>query len=154
MRMSIKKFDKSRFGTFCSFAIPLVLLLQISLPGVALCLGSDGHVALENYSDGLCNEIISKSESQDNNNPFLQSLNSSSNRHCSTCIDIPISKNETENKIISSNDLMPEIDIHAFAVYRLKSQTPLENSSQYLSVRELPIESTFLDSLQTTVLTC
>jgi hypothetical protein len=93
----IIKFDKSYLITFCSFVLPLILLLQISLPGVALYLGSDGHVALENYSEGLCNEIISKSESQDNNNSFLQTLNSSTNRHCNTCIDILIS----ENKVIS-----------------------------------------------------
>jgi len=154
MKLRIKKFDKSRIGTFCSFVLPLILLLQISLPGVALCFGSDGHVALENYYDGLCNEIISKSDSQDNNNSINRTINSSNNRHCNTCIDIPTTDNNTENKLISSNDVMPEIDIHQFVVYQLTSQMYLEASSQSFIVQELPTGNTFLDSIQTTIIIC
>ena len=154
MKWSLKKFDKSHTGTFISLAVPLILLLQISLPGVVLCIGSDGHAALESYSEGLCNEITSKPESQHNSNLSFQTLNSSNNQHCGSCVDIPISDNNTKNKVISSNDLMPEIDMHALAVYQLTPQVPLEISSHHSLVYELPSNISFLDSLHTTVLTC
>ncbi len=154
MKLSIQKFNKSRIGTFCSFVLPLILLLQISLPGVALCFGSDGHVALENYYDGLCNEIISKSNSQDNNNSIVRTINSSNNRHCNTCIDIPTTDNNTENKVLSSNDMMPEMDIHGLSAYMLSPERPQEHSRQSLMVQELPTGNTFLDSIQTTIIIC
>ena len=154
MKLSIKRFDKSYIGTFCSFFIPLILLLQISLPGVALCIGSDGHMSLENYSEGLCNEITSNSEGQHNSNFSFLTLNSLNSQHCGSCVDIPISDNNTKNKVISSNDLIPEIDIHALAVYQLTPQVPIETSSHHSIVKELPFNISFLKSLQTTVITC
>ena len=152
MKLNLKRFDKSFLRTFCSINLPLILLLQISLPGVALCIGSDGHAALESYSEGLCNEITS--ESQHNSNYSIQTINSSNSKHCGSCIDIPISDNESENKVISSNNLTPKIDIHALAVYKLTSQVSLETSSHHSIVQELPSNISFLDSLHTTVLTC
>ena len=66
MKLRLQKYRGSGFKSFSNLALPLILLLQISLPGVVLCFGEDGHVALENYSDELCDEIISKFASQDN----------------------------------------------------------------------------------------
>jgi len=154
MKSSIQKFNEPHIGTFCSLVIPLILLLQISLPGVAICLGSDGHAALESYSEGLCNEMTSKSESQHNSTLSLQSANSLNSRHCGSCIDIPISDDNTENKVMPSNDLMSEIDIHSLAVYQLTSQISIETTSQSLIVQELITGKNFLDTLQTTILTC
>ena len=154
MKLNIKRFDKSFLRTFCSISLPLILLLQISLPGVVLCIGSDGHASLESYSEGLCNEITSKSESQHNADFSLETLNSSNNQHCGSCVDIPISDNNTENKVISSNDLMPGIDMHALAVYQLRPQVSLETSSHHSIVQKLPNIIGFLESLHTTVTIC
>ena len=154
MRLSINKFDMSRFGTFCSFAIPLILLLQLSLPGLALCLGADGHVALESYSRGLCDEISSEFASQESSLSFIQTLSNSNTKHCGACIDIPIADSNSKNKVAASNNLAAEIDIHAFSVFQLKSQIPLGSPGQSLLAEELPTYKSFLDSLQTTVITC
>jgi hypothetical protein len=154
MKLSIQKFNKSFLGTFRSFAIALILLLQISLPGVALCIGFDGHTALESYSEGLCNEFNSKFASQNNSDLFLETLNSSNNQHCGSCIDIPISDINSENKLISSNDLTLEINIHQLAVYQFTSRMFLETSSINLVVQELLPNRSLLDSLHTTVITC
>ncbi len=154
MKLNIKRFDKSYIGTFSSFFIPLIVLLQISLPGVALCIGSDGHTSLESYSEGLCNEITSNPESLNNSTFSLEALNNSYSQHCGSCIDIPISDKNTEYKVISSNDLMPEIDIHQFVVYQLTPQESFEISSNHLIIQKLPYNVSFLDSLHTTVITC
>jgi hypothetical protein len=154
MKLSIQKFNTPFLGTFRSFAIALILLLQISLPGVALCIGFDGHTALESYSEGLCNEVNSKFASQNNSDLFLGTLNSSNNQHCGSCIDIPISDINSENKLISSNDLTLKINIHQLAVYQFTSRMFLETSSINLVVQELLPNRSLLDSLQTTVITC
>lgn len=154
MKMSIHKFDNSSFGTFCSFVLPLILLLQISIPGIALCIGSDGHVALENYSDGLCNEMVSESESLNNSYSFRRTLNSLNSQHCGRCVDVLISDNNSENKVTSLNNLTPEIDLHALAAYVLPPLWFQENSNQRLLIQDIPTSYTFLDSLQTTVITC
>ncbi len=154
MKLSIQKFYNSDIGIFRSFAIPLILLLQISLPGVALCIGVDGHTALESYSEGLCNEVNSDSQSQNNSDFSLETLNSSNNQHCGSCIDIPISDINSENKLISSNDLTLEINIHQLAVYQFTSRMFLETSSINLVVQELLPNRSLLDSLHTTVITC
>ena len=50
MNYSMQKFDFSRVKSFCSFALLIILIFQISLAGVALSFGSYGHVALESYN--------------------------------------------------------------------------------------------------------
>ena len=67
---------------------------------------------------------------------------------------IQISDNNSEKKVISSNDLMSEIDIYAFAAYILSSLRSQENASHRLIIQDVPTSITFLDSLQSTVLTC
>ncbi len=150
--MSIQKFDNSSFGTFCSFAIPLILLLQLSLPGVALCFGSDGHVSLESNEMGVCCDYLSDSDYS----PYLFSKteNYLGPNHCGTCVDVRISDNNSENKVTSSNNLTPEIDLRALASYVLPSLLFQENSNQRFIIKDIPTSDTFLDSLQTTVITC
>jgi len=154
MKLSIKKFYNSDIGIFRRFAIPLILLLQISLPGVALCIGVDGHTALESYSEGQCDEINSESQSQNNSDFSLETSNSSNSQHCGSCIDIPILDKNAEYKVMSSNDLALEIDIHQLTVYQLTSQMFVETSSINLVVQEVQSNRSLLDSLHTTVITC
>lgn len=154
MKLSIQKFNRSHTRTYCSIVLPLILLLQISLPGVALCIGYDGHTALESYSDGLCNESNLYTESQNDSDYYLENHNPTNDQHCGSCIDIPISDKNTEYKVISSNDLMPEIDIHQFAVYQITTQVSFETSNNILLVPEFPSKISFLESLHTTVITC
>ena len=154
MKKISSNFNKHRFQSLSGMAIALLMLLQTSLPGVALCIGFDGHTALESYSEGLCNEVNSKFASQNNSDLFLETLNSSNNQHCGSCIDIPISDINSENKLISSNDLTLEINIHQLAVYQFTSRMFLETSSINLVVQELRPNRSLLDSLHTTVITC
>ena len=154
MKLSIHKFDKPHIRSFCSFALPLILLLLISLPGVALCFGSDGHVALERYSEELCNEVGSASDSGESTNSFLRNLNNTNAQHCGTCVDIPISDNTSEVKVISSNDLMPEIDLHSLVTYVSSTDLFIENLNPTDITQDLPKNNYLLDTLQTTIIIC
>jgi len=133
-----------------SFILPLVFLLQISLPGVALCIGSDGHAAIESYSEGQCDEINPDFTSDH----YSEALTKSNHSHCGTCIDIPFSDNNTENKVTSSNNLMPEIDVYQFVVYQISPQVFIETSNHPIIVQESHSDTSILKSLHTTVLTC
>lgn len=144
--------NKRRFQSFYGIAIVLLMLMQISLPGLVLCFGTDGHVLLETSTNGFCCESISNSDYV--SYPFLKTENNFRSNHCGTCVDVQISDSNSEDKIISSNDLMPEIDIHAFSAYALSSERPEEYSGQSLIVQELPTGNTFLDSIQTTIIIC
>lgn len=154
MKLSIKKFEKSRTRILRGFAVPLILLLQISLPGVALCIGYDGHTALENFSEGLCSEGKLSSESQNIIDYYLQALNSPNSQHCGICIDIPISDKNSENKVISSNDLLANIDVLQFALYKLADRASIETLNNHFILRESPSNFLFIASLHTTVITC
>lgn len=152
MKLSIQKFNKTQIGTFCSFTLPLILMLQMFLPGAVLCFGTDGHIALENYaSESCCDYDTYSSQNQDS---YLETSNNSKTKPCGTCVDVRTSDTNSENKLISSNDLMPEIDFHAFTAYVLSSLWSQENSNQRLIIQDIPTSITFLDSLQTTVITC
>jgi hypothetical protein len=154
MRMSLEKFDNNRIRLFCSLALPIILLMQISLPGIAMCFGLDGHVELETYTEGLCNEGNTVTESQKSAR-ILRSLTNSSTQHCGVCIDIPTADKNSEHKALSSNDLMPAIDIHALAAYQYTPEASLDTLGQsFFIVEDFPVYRSFLHSLQTTVITC
>ena len=143
-----------RLSKLGSFFLPLVLLLQISLPGVALCIGSDGHAAIESYSEGQCDEINPDSSFDHIYDYFSEAVTKSNHSHCGTCIDIPFSDNNSENKVISSNNLIPDIDIHQFAVYQISPRVFFESSGQPTLVQKSHSDISIIKSLHTTVITC
>ena len=152
MKLTMLKFKKFHIGTLSSFFLPLRLLLQMSLPGVVLCFGTDGHIALENYTSGFCCDYdLNTSQNQDQ---YLESLNYSKTNHCGTCVDVRTSDINYENKLISSNLVMPEINVYAFTAYVLSSLWSQENLNQRFIIQDIPTSINLLDSLQTTVLTC
>jgi hypothetical protein len=145
------RFRLSKLG---SFILPLALLLQISLPDVALCIGSDGHAAIESYSGGQCDEINPDSSYDHLYDYYSEALTNSNHSHCGTCIDIPFSDKNTEFKVSSSNNLMPEIEIHQFVLYQISPQVFFETSNHATLVQESHSDTSILKSLRTTVLTC
>lgn len=154
MKLSKQKNDKCPIKSFCSYVLPLILVFQLSLPGIALCFGINGHVALENYSDGQCNEMISVSASRNPSIFSLHNLNNSNSQHCGPCVDIRISDDNSENKLISSKGLIPEIDIHAFVAYVLPLSIFEETPIKKTLIKESPKAHPTLDSLQATILIC
>lgn len=154
MKLSKQQSNKCPIKSFCSYFLPLILVFQLSLPGIALCFGINGHVALENYSDGLCNEVITESASRNPSKFSTQNIDDSNNQHCGPCVDIRISDDNSEIKLTSSKGLIPEIDIYAFVAYVLSSPMLEETSIKKTLIQESPKTLPSLDSLLTTILIC
>lgn len=148
MSMKFTKPDKYRIRTFCRLMLPLILLLQLSLPGVALCLEQDGNVELETYANGACYEKNSGATA------VIHSFEGTGSEHCGSCIDIPTTDKNSEYKAVSLNDLTPEIDLHSFAVYKLSSLVLLEAPDRNFISEESNSFDSLLETLRMTVITC
>ncbi len=152
MTMPVAKFYKSSFRSVYTAFIVLLMLLQMLLPGVALCFGTDGHITLESYDSGLCCESVLKPISNDDWYPDITD-HSKINR-CGPCVDVRVSDNNSEHKLLSSIDVAPLIDAYAFAAYVIPSFWFQENFKQGLIRQELPVGNSFLETLQTNILIC
>lgn len=148
MSMNFTKSDKYRIRTFCSLMLPLILLLQLSLPGVALCLEQDGNVELETYANGTCYEKNSGTPA------VIHSFEGTGSEHCGSCIDIPTTDKNSEYKAVSTNELMPGIDLHSYAVYKLSSLVLLEAPDRSFISEESNSFDSLLETLRITVITC
>lgn len=145
---------KFPFQSFYTLPIAFLLVLQVSLPGVVLCLGSDGHIEFENNTKSLCSESFANFDSNKiidlNNNTGILS----DTGHCGPCVDISISENKSEKIIVSTNNLDSQINMYALAAYVIYPFTFEENFSHATLIRKPPRNNSFLDSLQTTILIC
>ncbi len=152
MKLTNRKRNLLNFRTNYNFLIPLLLLFQITLPGVVLCIEADGQIVLESSNAESCSDYVSYSNH--NQDSYIESINYAEYGHCGECIDIRISESSSEKKAISSKNFNPGIDIYAFAAYVLSPFRFHDVSSQRFIIQESPPNNTFLDSLQTTVIIC
>jgi len=154
-RFPVKKFCSN--SNFCSLqsiysiAIAMLIVSQISLPGVVLCFGTDGHFAIERESSGSCSEYITTSE--DDSLHYGAAVYSSGN-HCGPCVDVRISNSNKEDKLTTSGDKTSQADIYAFVVSVLDSLQPQNDTSQRIKAHEFSFEYRNSGFPQTTVLTC
>jgi len=74
MKYNMQKFELSRITSFRSFALPIILIFQISLAGAALGFGLDGNVSLQSYNDGSCSVFEFCIEDVEDKNIKLSSL--------------------------------------------------------------------------------
>lgn len=101
-----------------SLIIYLLLLPLLNVPGTVLCIGNDGHVALEKASSGSkCGFILNDPQS---NNPGDSEFNEESNiadaGHCGDCKDIAISKSEKDQHLVPVYDLRAEKDFYKLPI--------------------------------------
>jgi len=80
-----------------TIAVSVALTYLLSGMGVAartvLCIGTDGHVAIEFAEDGICTSF--SGENADNSSTGLAAQPTvPTNRHCGSCIDIPLGTGE------------------------------------------------------------
>ncbi|MEW6144119.1 MAG: hypothetical protein AB1598_03765 [Thermodesulfobacteriota bacterium] len=147
-----RKRDYVHLRHYYNILIPLLLLFQITLPGIVLCFGADGHIALENKNVGYCCGSISISMNTQQSD--LKTIGYSESTHCGDCTDIRISENSSGKKVVSSNELESHIGIYAFVVYVLSLPMFEETSMKKTLIQESPKTNPSLDSLQTTILIC
>lgn len=151
MKNIFSNFNCSRFLRIYGIIIAVLILSQVSLPGVVFCFGTDGHVAIENYSSGSCCEYISTHK--DEVPHYVTAIHTNQN-HCGPCVDIRVSDNNSDDKLTTSSDKISQANIYAAVINVIDSLWSQDNTSQRIKVHDLPIDFNKLDFLRTTVLTC
>ncbi|MEQ9618899.1 MAG: hypothetical protein RIG61_06965 [Deltaproteobacteria bacterium] len=134
--------------------LAILLLLQIYIPGTAFCLEENGNAAIENYSNGLCSDVVSDGVPGKEYAGTVISEYNSGDGHCGSCIDIPVSERASDKKVQSENEMESDMGIHSLALFTLPLITVEANLYQpALKTVSLAAISSIV-SLQTTVIIC
>lgn len=132
----------------------ILLLLQIYIPGTAFCLEENGKASIENYSNGLCADVVPPSDSGEKYAAIAISDYPSGESHCGQCLDIPVSERASDKKALSVNEMESDIGFHSLAVFTLPLTTVSMNSHQPVFKTVFPAAKSSIISLQTTVIIC
>ncbi len=111
-------FKKKHSKMILLLIIYLLFLPLLNVQGTVLCIGKDGHVALEKASSGFeCGSILNDQQLNNFRNPeFNSESNIADTRHCGDCKDIAISKSEKDQHLVSVYDLQVEKDVYKLPV--------------------------------------
>ena len=128
---------------WCVFSY--LLMLPIGATGSLLCIGEDGHVAIEYSLNGDCSGSFSHEQ---------QSNNGISGTHCGACIDLPLSEpaqiSNSKNSSSSDHEYSKTVKLIVHNLWALVIQSQEASSPPRYYALLLP--SNDLLSLQTTVL--
>ena len=153
MKYLARKIDEFAIR-FSKPTLALLLMVQISIPGAALCLKADGKASVENYSNGACAESFKNINRECSTEDSPNTENYTRESHCGQCLDIPVSERVMGKNVLSQNDLDSEVGMHIFAAYVLPV-SPYPQTSHKAAVTEVPpnisASSVFI---QTTILIC
>ncbi|GEM_PF-1949260 len=150
----IRKFVNTGGRRISTPALVFALVLQLYLPGAALCLEDDGSALIENYSSGSCADSFADSNSGSLTPPSLSGKNYSGDGHCGPCLDIPLAEGISKRDTHSGCNVDSDIPVQIFAAG--VSPVPLyQTASHQASLREnSPERSPFPDFIQHTILIC
>lgn len=85
---------KGLWSSFTAFFLVCCLLLPLSATGLGLCIGADGHMALEPVRNSRCATPIALTASA---LPQITSLPSQRD-HCGPCIDVALSTSQSDDQ--------------------------------------------------------
>ena len=142
MKSILHKLNRNGFSIYPNIIILQITLALLTLPGIVLCMGTDGHFALENASKTFkCKNIAESTHYGRTQTPRLTRIYSDKG-HCGPCRDIVISNDCSAKSRLKANELSSEIVGKVF--YPLLSTLPVffEVSTQ----DELPQKPYTVDS--------
>jgi hypothetical protein len=106
-----------RLGSFQSVIIAVLsvfLLLPGQALGTVLCIGADGHIALEIAKNGRCGDLSSV-PSREHITPMPQNTD-----HCGVCVDVSLSaSNSDDQQILSAPSASPKLEAPVLALMPL-----------------------------------
>jgi len=141
----------SRIEQYKRFAFVLICLFVWAgaSQGVVVCVGSDGHVALEHAFHERCHHHV-QAEEETEVGQFIQGISShAESRHCQPCIDIPVSLGLAQD-CSKLTKLQPRSQISSAPVH---PDTTVETISMFAGVSEpFYITTPYFDPLRTIIL--
>jgi len=113
-----------RLRSFQSIIIAVLsvfLLLPGQALGTVLCIGADGHIALEIAKNGRCGNLSSV-PSREHITPMPQNTD-----HCGVCVDVSLSASHSDDQqIFSAPSTSPKLEAPVLAVVPLVISTYTE----------------------------
>jgi hypothetical protein len=126
--------------------LSVFLLLPGQVMGTVLCIGADGHIALEIAKNGRCGNLSSV-PSREHITPMPQNTD-----HCGVCVDVSLSaSNSNDQQIFSAPSASPKLEAPVLALVPLVIAIYTESSPLYFVLPPASRANTLI-ALRTVVL--
>ena len=134
--------------------LAFTLLMQLYLPGVALCLEENGDASIEGYLSGSCADAIPDRNGGITEHSPLTAGEYSWSGHCGDCLDIPLAERITKKEADSGCGTELAACIQAIAVY-VSSTSLYQTISHKTTFTEALTERSALPGfIKTVILIC
>ncbi len=128
----IMKFVNTRGLRISTLTLVFTLVLQLYLPGAAVCLEEDGNAAIEDYLNGDCADSFADSNTGSLTPPSPGGKIYPGKGHCGPCLDIPLAEGISHRDTHSGCNADSGMHMQIFAAYvspvSLYRQTPFKKS--------------------------
>lgn len=149
-----RKFVNTRARRISTLALVFTLVLQLYLPGAALCLENDGSASIEDYLSGDCADSFADSNTDSLTPPSLGGKNYPGEGHCGPCLDIPLAEGISQRDAHSGCNINSYAPVQIFAAYilpvSLYGESPFKKSFTEVSPKRSPLPG----FIQTVILIC
>src|SRR5262245_25065132 len=139
---------KRLWSSITALFLILCLLMPLSAAGLVLCIGEDGHIALEFARNSRCTTpIVPTSALTQQITPWTSLPD-----HCGPCVDVPLLTSEDDQQFIAPSPplLTPNIPMLALATPLVA--IPIVSAAPTSGWSSLPTVSPILTTLRTVVL--
>src|SRR5262249_4040745 len=107
--------------------LSVFLLLPGQAIGTVLCIGADGHIALEVAKNGRCGDLSSL-QSREHITPIPQNID-----HCGACLDVSLSaSNSDDQQMFSAPSAPPKLDAPVLGVAALVIPVYVESPRRHV----------------------
>jgi hypothetical protein len=138
-----RKFVNTRARRISTLALVFTLVLQLYLPGAALCLENDSSASIEDYLSGDCADSFADSNTGSLTPPSLGGKNYPGEGHCGPCLDIPLAEGIGKRDTHSGCNAGQDMHMRIFAAYvspvSLYLQSPYKKSFMEVTPRRGPL---------------
>jgi hypothetical protein len=122
------------------------LLVPAQAMGTVLCIGADGHIALEFAKNGRCGNFSSVSP-REHITQIPQNID-----HCGGCIDVSLSaSNSVDQQIFSAPSASPKLQAPVLALLAFVMSVSIESPQRYVVLPPVSRANTLL-ALRTVIL--
>jgi hypothetical protein len=154
MKFILHKQNKDGFSIYPAIIILHSILVLTTLPGIVLCLGVDGHFALENASNNFkCDNITESTQYESSQLSRLTRIYSDTG-HCGPCTDIAISIDRSDKSTIKAQESSSEIKGKVFSPLLNPLAVFAEISTEDHLPKKPPTVDSKITSLQNVILLC
>lgn len=148
------KFVSTRGRRIPTLILIFTLVLQLYLPGAALCLENDGSASIEDYLSGDCADSFADSNTGSLTPPSLGGKKYLGEGHCGPCLDIPLAEGIIHRDTHSGCNADSDMPVQIFAAYIMPAflyqTTSIKNTFKEASHRRDPLPG----FIQSVILIC